>query len=54
MLSLLVVDLVAVTAEAHAAELPLRPAVDWGVLGGALAGCALLAGVLVAAVARRA
>jgi hypothetical protein len=53
-LSLLVVDLVAVTAEAQAAELPLQPAVDWGVLGGALAGCALLAGVLVAAVARRA
>jgi hypothetical protein len=53
-LSLLVVDLVAVTAEAQATELPLRPAVDWLVLAIALGGGALVAAVLVAAASRRA
>ena len=54
LLSLLVVDLVAVTADARAVELPLRPAVSWPVLAAALGGGALLAAALVsAATARR-
>ena len=53
LLSLLVVDLVAVTADARAVELPLRPAVSWPMLGAAVGGGALLAAALVAAATAR-
>ncbi|MGH3023558.1 MAG: hypothetical protein ACRDNI_07885 [Gaiellaceae bacterium] len=53
LLGLLVVDLVAVTADARASDLPLRPEVAWPVLVAALAGGALGAAVLVAAASRR-
>jgi hypothetical protein len=53
LLGALVVDLVAVTADARASDLPLRPAVAWMVVAAALAGGALLAAALVAAATRR-
>jgi hypothetical protein len=53
LLGALVVDLVAVTADARASDLPLRPAVAWTVVAAALAGGALLAAALVAAATRR-
>ena len=53
-LSRLVVDLVAVTANARAVELPLELALDWGVLALAVGACGLLASVLVVAATRRA
>jgi hypothetical protein len=54
LLSRLVVDLVALTANARAAELPLELALDWRVLALAVSLCGLLASVLVVAVTRRA
>ena len=53
LLGFLVVDLVAVTADARATELPLRPAVAWPVLVAALAAGVLAAATLVAAASRR-
>ena len=53
LLGLLVVDLVAVTADARATELPLRTAVAWPVLGAALAAGVLAAAALVTAASRR-
>jgi hypothetical protein len=53
-LSRLVVDLVAVTANARAAELPLELTLDWPVLALAVGACGLFASVLVFAVTRRA
>ena len=53
LLSLLVVDLVAVTADARAAELPLQAAVSWPVLAVAVGGGAVLAAVLVVAATSR-
>ena len=53
LLGLLVVDLVAVTADARATELPLRTAVAWPVLGAALLAGVLAAATLVAAASRR-
>jgi ABC-type lipoprotein release transport system permease subunit len=53
-LSRLVVDLVAVTANARAVELPLELALDWRVLALAVGACGLLASVLVVAATRRA
>jgi hypothetical protein len=52
-LSLLVVELVAVTAEARAAELPLQLAVEWRVLVPAGASVAVAASALVALASRR-
>jgi hypothetical protein len=53
LLGLLVVDLVAVTADARATELPLRTAVAWPVLAAALAAGVLAAAALVTAASRR-
>jgi hypothetical protein len=53
-LSRLVVDLVAVTANARAADLPLELALDWGVLALAAGSCGLLASAVVLAATRRA
>jgi hypothetical protein len=53
LLGLLVVDLVAVTADARATELPLRTAVAWPVLGAALLAGVLAAATLVTAASRR-
>jgi ABC-type antimicrobial peptide transport system permease subunit len=53
LLGLLVVDLVAVTADARATDLPLRADVAWPVLAVALGGGALAASALVAAASRR-
>jgi hypothetical protein len=52
-LGFLVVDLVAVTADARATELPLRAAVAWPVLVAALAAGILAAATLVTAASRR-
>lgn len=52
-LSLLVVDLVTVTADARASDLPLRSEVAWPVLAAALGAGALGTAVLVAAASRR-
>jgi hypothetical protein len=53
LLGLLVVDLVAVTADARATELPLRTSVAWPVLAAALAAGVLAAAALVTAASRR-
>jgi hypothetical protein len=53
LLGLLVVDLVAVTADARATELPLRTAVAWPVLAVALVAGVLAAATLVTAASRR-
>ncbi len=53
LLGFLVVDLVAVTADARATELPLRTAVAWPVLIAALAAGVLAATALVTAASRR-
>ena len=53
LLGLLVVDLVAVTADARATELPLKTAVAWPVLAVALAAGILAAATLVTAASRR-
>jgi hypothetical protein len=53
LLGLLVVDLVTVTADARATELPLRTSVAWPVLAAALAAGVLAAGALVTAASRR-
>jgi len=53
LLGFLVVDLVAVTADARTSELPLRPAFTWPLLAAALAVGALAAGALVTAASRR-
>jgi hypothetical protein len=53
LLGLLVVDLVTVTADARATELPLRTAVAWPVLAAALAAGVLAAATLVTAASRR-
>jgi hypothetical protein len=53
LLGLLVVDLVAVTADARATDLPLRTDVAWPLLAAALASGALAASALVAAASRR-
>jgi hypothetical protein len=53
LLGFLVVDLVAVTADARASDLPLRADVAWPVLAAALGGGALAASALVAAASRR-
>jgi hypothetical protein len=53
LLAFLVVDLVAVTADARATELPLRTAVAWPVLAAALAAGVLAAATLVTAASRR-
>ncbi|MGH3012341.1 MAG: hypothetical protein ACRDMY_10985 [Gaiellaceae bacterium] len=53
LLGLLVVDLVAVTADARATELPLRPVVTWPVLAAALAAGVLAAAALVTTASRR-
>lgn len=53
LLGLLVVDLVAVTADARATELPLRTAITWPVLGAALLAGVLAAATLVTAASRR-
>ncbi len=53
-LGLLVVDLVTVTADARATELPLRTAVAWPILAAALAAGVLAAATLVTAASRRA
>ncbi len=53
LLGFLVVDLVTVTADARATELPLRTAVTWPVLAGALAAGVLAAATLVTAASRR-
>ena len=52
-LGFLVVDLVAVTADARATELPLRATVAWPVLAAALAAGVLAAATLVTAASRR-
>jgi hypothetical protein len=53
LLGFLVVDLVAVTADARATELPLRTAIAWPVLAAALAAGILAAAALVTAASRR-
>lgn len=53
LLGFLVVDLVAVTADARATELPLRTAIAWPVLAAALAAGILAAATLVTAASRR-
>jgi hypothetical protein len=53
LLGLLVVDLVSVTADARATELPLRTSVTWPVLGAALLAGVLAAATLVTAASRR-
>lgn len=53
LLGVLVVDLVAVTADARASDLPLRATVAWPVLAAALGGGALAAAALVTAASRR-
>jgi hypothetical protein len=53
LLGLLVVDLVAVTADARATDLPLRTDVAWPLLAAALASGALAASALVVAASRR-
>jgi len=53
LLGLLVVDLVAVTADARASDLPLQPSVTWPVLAAALGGGVLAASALVTAASRR-
>ncbi|MGH3057353.1 MAG: hypothetical protein ACRDPP_03840, partial [Gaiellaceae bacterium] len=53
LLGLLVVDLVAVTADARATDLPLQTDVAWPVLAAALGGGALAAAALIAAASRR-
>jgi hypothetical protein len=53
LLGLLVVDLVAVTADARASDLPLQADVAWPLLAAALGGGALAAIVLVTAASRR-
>ncbi len=53
LLGFLVVDLVTVTADARATELPLRTAVAWPVLAAALAAGILAAATLVTAASRR-
>jgi ABC-type antimicrobial peptide transport system permease subunit len=53
LLGFLVVDLVTVTADARAIELPLRTAVAWPVLAVALAAGTLAAATLVTAASRR-
>ncbi len=53
LLGLLVVDLVAVTADARATELPLRTTVTWPVLGAGLGIGVLAAATLVTAASRR-
>jgi hypothetical protein len=53
LLGLLVVDLVAVTADARASDLPLQASVTWPVLAAALGGGVLAASALVAAASRR-
>lgn len=53
LLGLLVVDLVAVTADARASDLPLQVDVAWPLLAAALGGGALAAIVLVTAASRR-
>ena len=52
-LGFLVVDLVTVTADARATELPLRTAIAWPVLAAALAAGVLAAAALVTAASRR-
>jgi hypothetical protein len=52
-LGLLVVDLVAVTADARASDLPLRRELAWPVLAAALGAGALAAATLIAAASRR-
>ena len=53
LLGLLVVDLVAVTADARATELPLGTTITWPVLGAALLAGVLAAATLVTAASRR-
>jgi hypothetical protein len=53
LLGVLVVDLVAVTADARATDLPLHATVTWPVLAVALGGGALAAATLVTAASRR-
>ncbi len=53
LLGFLVVDLVTVTADARASELPLRPSVAWPVLAAALGAGAIATAALVAAASRR-
>ena len=53
LLGLLVVDLVAVTADARATDLPLRAEIAWPLLAAALGGGLLAAAALVAAASRR-
>jgi hypothetical protein len=53
LLGLLVVDLVTVTADARATELPLRTSIAWPVLAAALAAGVLAAATLVTAASRR-
>ena len=53
LLGFLVVDLVTVTADARATELPLRTAITWPVLAAALAAGVLAAATLVTAASRR-
>ena len=53
LLGVLVVDLVSVTADARATELPLHATVTWPVLAIALGGGALAAAALVTAASRR-
>jgi hypothetical protein len=53
LLGVLVVDLVAVTADARATDLPLRASVTWPVLAVALGGGTLAAATLVTAASRR-
>jgi ABC-type lipoprotein release transport system permease subunit len=53
LLGLLVVDLVTVTADARATELPLRPVIAWPVLAAALGAGILAAATLVTAASRR-
>ena len=53
LLGVLVVDLVAVTADARATDLPLQATVTWPVLAVALGGGALAAATLVTAASRR-
>ena len=53
LLGLLVVDLVSVTADARATELPLHTTVTWPILGAALLAGVLAAATLVTAASRR-
>ena len=53
LLGLLVVDLVAVTADARATDLPLRAEIAWPLLAAALGSGLLAAAALVAAASRR-